>query len=127
MHKNTQKRPSHSVKNRDPVNLVVANTTLVFRAIGFPFDLGVSTWFVAATTEDGTTRVLCAIYGWITPGFWEASRCSPKSAHQHFQHPVTSLDGLRHPVQKDRVLHLGHLWTRCPRMKQQTQGDFQKF
>ena len=69
MHKNTPKRPSHSVKNRDPVNLVVANTTLVFRAIDFPFDLGVSTRFVAATTEYGTTRVLCAIYGWITPGF----------------------------------------------------------
>ena len=46
------------MKNRDPVNLVVANTTLVFRAIEFPFDLGVSTWFLAATTEDGTTRVV---------------------------------------------------------------------
>ena len=51
----------------------------------------------------------------------------PQKCHQCFQHPVTGLDGLRHPVQKDRVLHLGHLWTRCPRMKQQTQGDFQKF
>ena len=32
------------MKNRNPVNLVVANITLVFRAIDFPFDLGVSTW-----------------------------------------------------------------------------------
>ena len=59
---------------------------LVFRAINFPFDLGVSTWFVAATAEDGTTRVLCAIYSWITPGFWEASRWhNSKSRATYFQ------------------------------------------
>ena len=39
------------MKNHDPENLVVANTTLVFRAIDFPFDLGISTWFVAATKK----------------------------------------------------------------------------